>query len=117
MATTAPHSYVSIDQWFNRNPGLAIPCISIAYIKEMTVKRYMRSRTIKKHRSKFNRVMNQIKAINCVVLTLLKNKFKIVLRELVYAPPMKKGLTGGMRYNIAKASFENERECLLTKET
>lgn len=119
MTTGAPNKlYVpSLDFWFNKNPGLAFPRAILPYQyhrKTSTVKGYMKSRTIKKHRAQFSGIINQIKSTNCVPLTLFKlrndykNKFKDVLQELIYAPPLQEGLFGGISYNVAKISYFQE---------
>jgi len=73
--------------------------------EKQTVKHYMKLRTIKKHRAKYEPVMNAIKRYNH--LNLLKRKYDKVLYELQLVPPMKSGLfSGGILYNISKDSFE-----------
>jgi len=127
--STSNTLYIPQDFWFTRNPGLALPLVSLQYLScptcgstrwghsrcykhngNMTIKYYMKSRTIRKHRAKFEPVMQAIKRY--YPLNLLKRKFNKVLYELQFTPPIKEIFPGGLFYQQSLQSFETQSKNL-----
>lgn len=121
--------YLNSRFWFTNNVGLSLPYVSLAYTggyrcifcgetmlrrndcrycfrtSDMSARKYLRLKRIRRHRNKYEPVMLRIRRFN--QSDLLKNKYNKVMYQLQLSPPLNSTLAGGIIYQEAKNSYES----------